>query len=107
MHGDDMTDDRAYAPATQRNRDVILEVLRRVLPDRGTVLEIASGSGEHIVHFAEHLPGLSFQPSDGDAASAQSISAWIGATGVANVRPPITLDVSQAHWLIAMVLPAC
>ena len=55
-----MSDDRQYAPATLRNRDFILDVLRDVLPMVGVILEIASGSGEHIVHFAKHFPALSF-----------------------------------------------
>ena len=59
-----MNDDRQYAPATLRNRDFILDVLRDVLPMTGVILEIASGSGEHIVHFARNFPALVFQPSD-------------------------------------------
>src|SRR5580704_60112 len=59
-----MSDDRRYAPATLRNRDFILDVLRDVLPMTGVILEIASGSGEHIVHFARNFPTLVFQPSD-------------------------------------------
>jgi SAM-dependent methyltransferase len=92
-----VTDHRRYAPATERNRDAILDVLRRELPPQGTVLEIASGSGEHIVHFAQALPGLTFQPSDPDADAVRSIAAWIAASGVANVLPPQTLDV-MAPW---------
>src|ERR1700722_12077986 len=61
-----MSDDRQYAPATLRNRDFILDVLRDVLAMVGVILEIASGSGEHIVHFAKHFPALVFQPSDPD-----------------------------------------
>ena len=59
-------DPRLYAPATARNRDPILDVLRRVLPPSGLVLEIASGTGEHAVHFAAAFPGLIYQPSDPD-----------------------------------------
>jgi tRNA G46 methylase TrmB len=57
-----MSDDRQYAPATLRNRDFILDVLRDVLPMTGVILEIASGSGEHVVHLARNLPNLVFQP---------------------------------------------
>jgi hypothetical protein len=96
-----MTDDRLYAPATQRNRDFILEVLRPVLPPSGTVLEIASGSGEHVVHFAQALPGLTFQPSDPSAEALRSIAAWIDAAGVSNVRPPLLLDVTAEIWPLA------
>lgn len=96
-----MTDPRQFAPATQRNRDVILDVLRRTLPATGLVLEVASGSGEHVVHFAAHLPDLAFQPSDPNPEALASIAAWIEAAGVPNVRPPIQLDVCQPFWPIA------
>lgn len=91
-------DDRRYAPATMRNRDPILEVLRPALPERGTVLEIASGSGEHVVHFAKSLPDLTWQPSDPSADARASIAAWTLREGLANVRPPIELDASAADW---------
>jgi hypothetical protein len=95
-----MSDDRQYAPATMRNRDFILEVLRGVLPTTGDILEIASGSGEHIVHFARNLPALVFQPSDPEPDTLLSIAAWVRATGVTNVRAPIALDASQSVWPI-------
>jgi len=87
-----MSDDRHYAPATLRNRDLILAVLRDVLPTTGIILEVATGSGEHIVHFAKNLPSLVFQPSDPDADARLSVAAWVKATGVTNVRAPIALD---------------
>lgn len=87
-----MTDPRRTAPAAARNRDPILAVLREVLPDRGLVLEVASGSGEHAIHFAAAFPALTFQPSDPDADARASIDAW--AAGVANVRPAIALDAA-------------
>jgi len=96
-----MTDSRQFALATQRNRDPILDVLRTALPASGLVLEIASGSGEHVVHFAEALPDLAFQPSDPTPAALASIAAWTAETGVANVRPPIRLDVTERPWPIA------
>lgn len=96
-----MTDPRQFAPATQRNRDVILDVLRRTLPATGLVLEIASGSGEHAVHFAKHLPALVFQPTDPNPEALASIAAWIAASGLGNVRPPVQLDVCQPFWPIA------
>lgn len=96
-----MTDPRQFAPATQRNRDVILDVLRRTLPATGLVLEIASGSGEHAVHFAKHLPALQFQPTDPNPEALASIAAWIAASGLGNVRPPVQLDVCQPFWPIA------
>jgi SAM-dependent methyltransferase len=96
-----MTDPRQFAPATQRNRDPILEVLKSELPASGLVLEIASGSGEHVVHFAEALPGLSFQPSDPNPAALASIAAWTAEAGAANVRAPVRLDVTERPWPVA------
>lgn len=93
-----MTDDRQSAPAALRNRDPILDVLRTVLPDRGTVLEIASGSGEHVVHFARHLPKLRFQPSDPSDAALRSIAAWISAEGLDNIDQPLQLDAAMDSW---------
>lgn len=68
-------DARRSASAALRNRDPILAVLRRVLPARGLVLEVASGTGEHAAHFAAALPGLVFQPTDPDPAARASIDA--------------------------------
>ncbi len=96
-----MTDHRQHAPATARNRDFILDVLRDVLPPKGVILEIASGSGEHVVHFARNFPALVFQPSDPDPDALLSIAAWVNATGVTNVRAPLALDASQSFWPIA------
>jgi hypothetical protein len=93
-----MTDARIYAPATQRNRDVILDVLRKVLPRSGLVLEIASGSGEHAVHFAQALPQLTFQPTDPTPDALASIAAWIAAANATNVRAPLLLDVTAQTW---------
>jgi SAM-dependent methyltransferase len=92
------TDRRLFAPAAARNRDPILAVLRLHLPARGLVLEIASGSGEHAVHFAAGLPQLVFQPSDPDAESRASIDAWIDTSALKNVRPALALDVTQEPW---------
>src|SRR3954452_9044893 len=74
-----MIDHRLHAPATLRNRDAILGVLRGVLPAKGVVLEVASGSGEHVVHFARELPGLTFQPSEARPEALSSIAAWVDA----------------------------
>lgn len=93
-----MTDKRIFAPAAARNRGPILDVLRQVLPAQGLVLEIASGSGEHVVHFATALPGLTFQPTDLSADAQASVAAWIAETGLANVRPPLRLDVTEPLW---------
>ena len=96
-----MSDDRQFAPATLRNRDSILDVLRDVLPTTGVILEVASGSGEHVVHCARNLPSLVFQPSDTDPDARLSVAAWVKATGVTNVRAPIALDALPSVWPIA------
>ncbi|KKC27608.1 DUF938 domain-containing protein [Sphingomonas sp. SRS2] len=95
-----MTDRRRHAPATERNRDPILAILRDILPARGTVLEVASGTGEHAIHFARALPDLVFQPSDPDLDALTSIRAWAEAAKLNNVRPPLLLDASAAEWPI-------
>lgn len=93
-----MTDRRLEYPATARNRDAILAVLRGVLPSSGLVLEIASGSGEHVVHFAQAFPRLTFQPSDPEDTALQSIKAWTEDSGLTNIRPPVMLDATSAQW---------
>jgi hypothetical protein len=90
-----------HAPAVGRNRDPILAVLRRVLPARGTVLEIASGTGEHAVHFAAGLPDLTWQPTDCDPDALRSIRAYRAATQLPNLLAPIELDASAPTWPIA------
>jgi len=92
---------RRYAPATLRNRDAILAVLRRHLPATGLVLEVASGSGEHAVHFAAALPGLVFQPSDSHPDAHASINAWATASRLPNLRPALALDAAAAAWPVA------
>jgi SAM-dependent methyltransferase len=89
-----------HAPATARNRQPILDVLRPRLPARGIVLEIASGSGEHIVHFAEALPDLVFQPSDPSVEARASIDDWVQTEGLGNVRPALALDAALESWPI-------
>lgn len=91
-------DARRHAPATLRNRDPILAVLTEELPVVGTVLEVASGSGEHAVHFATRLPALCWQPSDPDADALASIDAWTAATGVTNVSPAVRIDAAASDW---------
>jgi SAM-dependent methyltransferase len=93
------SDQRLFAPATQRNRDAILAVLREVLPATGLVLEIASGSGEHALHFASALPGLAFQPSDPSPEALESIKAWT--QGAQNIRPPLLIDAAADDWPVA------
>jgi hypothetical protein len=96
-----VTDDaRLYAPSAARNREPILDVLRRHLPPRGLVLEVASGSGEHIVHLARAFPDLDFQPSDPDPPSRASIDAWRETSRLKNIRPALALDAAEEPWPI-------
>jgi len=100
MPSDGGSDDKRYAPATLRNRDAIAAVLADWLPATGTVLEVASGSGEHIVHFAATFPTLDWQPSDPDPAGLVSIAAWCAEAGLANIAPPLALDAAADGWPI-------
>jgi len=101
MPSDDTRDDRRFAPATQRNRGPIVDVLAGVLPATGTVLEVASGTGEHVVHFARALPGLAWQPSDPSPDALRSIAAWERTEGLANLLPPLEIDAARGDWPIA------
>jgi SAM-dependent methyltransferase len=87
-----------HAPATLRNREPILAVLRAALPPTGLALEIASGTGEHVAHFAQALPSWRWQPSDPVAVHLESIRAWSTAKGAVNIAPPLALDVEQRPW---------
>lgn len=87
------------SPSTARNREPILAVLRRVLPQDARVLEIASGAGEHAVFFAAAMPGLTWQPTDPDPDARASVAAWTEAEAVHNVRPPLALDAG-GDWSI-------
>ncbi len=89
-----------FAPATQRNRQPILDVLSRVLPGSGRVLEVASGSGEHALWFAQHLRPLIWQPSDPDPACRHSIAAHAAPAGLATIEAPLDLDAAAARWPI-------
>lgn len=91
---------RRSAPAALRNRQPIAEVLEEWLPDRGLVLEIASGTGEHAVHFADRFPQLEWQPSDIHPDALASIRAWRAEAGLPNLREPLTIDASSASWPI-------
>lgn len=91
-------DHRETAPSAERNKQPILEVLSRVLPASGLVLEIGSGTGQHVAHFAKALPGLEFQPSEVDEERHASIAAWIRHENLTNVRPPLAFDVTRLPW---------
>ncbi|HTH60027.1 MAG TPA: DUF938 domain-containing protein [Paraburkholderia sp.] len=98
MTTSDTPDARHFAPAAERNAAPILDVLRRVLPPSGVVLEIASGTGQHAAHFAAALPSLDWQPSDVDPKARASIAAWREQAGLANLREPLDLDVRRTPW---------
>ncbi|HEX9945995.1 MAG TPA: DUF938 domain-containing protein [Allosphingosinicella sp.] len=89
---------RRRAPATERNREPIAAVLREVLPERGTLLEIASGTGEHAAYFSSLFPNLLWQPSDPDPEALASIEAWRVAEGPPNLLEPLCLDASADSW---------
>ena len=89
---------RQFSPSAARNCEPIREVLTRVLPRKGIVLEIGSGTGEHAIYFAKALTNLVWIPSDPDAASRASIEAWIATEDLANVRVPVAIDVRGAVW---------
>jgi SAM-dependent methyltransferase len=96
----DTSDPRQYRAHVVRNREPILDVLRRVLPPHGLILEIASGSGEHAAYFAKALPALVWQPSDPDAQALASIASHRAAAGAANLLAPLRLDVTSDSWPI-------
>lgn len=94
---------KQHAPATERNRTYIRDVLQRVLPEQGTVLEVASGTGQHAVFFSEALPSLTWQPSDPSPVALESIASWKEASGLSNLLDPIPLDTTQADWGVSQV----
>jgi Protein of unknown function (DUF938) len=96
--GEKQADGKWFLPPSERNKGPILNVLSRLLPSRGVVLEIASGTGQHVVHFAKALPGLTWQPSDPDAELRESIALRVRDEQLPNVNPPIDLDVSRLPW---------
>jgi SAM-dependent methyltransferase len=87
-------------PAPERNKGPILEVLQRVLPTQGRILEVASGTGQHIVHFARAMPQLHWQPSDPEAAHLESIQARIDMAALSNIAAPLMLDVCDRPWRV-------
>lgn len=89
---------KRVAPAAERNKEPIAEVLARVLPERGTVLEIASGTGQHAVHFARRFPALRFVPSDPTDEALASIEAHRAEAGLDNLAPAERLDVLEPGW---------
>ena len=92
---------KRFAPATARNGEPIRAVLAQHLPARGSVLEIAAGSGEHAVYFAGAFPALTWQPTDPDPDALASITAWCDEADLPNLRAPLQLDVTAAAWPVA------
>jgi SAM-dependent methyltransferase len=101
-----MANELLTSAAAERNKDPILTVLESVLPATGSVLEIASGSGQHVCYFAQALPGLHWQPSEPDAAHLDAIEARVRESGLKNIAAPITLDVHAPRWPVAGDLDA-
>lgn len=95
-----LSDARQFAPATERNRGPILEVLQQVLPPDGSILEIASGTGEHAVFFAPRLAPRKWIPSDPNRQARASIAAWQKYAAIDNLYPPINLDARTSVWPI-------
>jgi SAM-dependent methyltransferase len=96
-------DSRLDAAAFHRNHAPIWAVLQPFLAGQsGDVLEAGSGTGQHVVHFARHSPGIVWWPSDLNEAHLKSIAAWRAHSGLPNIRPPRRIDVSDPGWDAAM-----
>ena len=104
--GEAKSDSRLYAPAFARNGDAIRQALRAILPPSGQVLEVASGSGEHVVHIARAFATLTFQPTDRDPAALASIDAWAAHAKLANILPARRLDAAAPLWPIDIAAAA-
>jgi cyclopropane fatty-acyl-phospholipid synthase-like methyltransferase len=96
-----VTNELLTSAAAERNKDPILTVLELVLPESGSVLEIASGTGQHVCFFAAELPQIRWQPTEPDAAHCEAIATRIREAGLANVEAPVTLDVHDPRWAVA------
>jgi cyclopropane fatty-acyl-phospholipid synthase-like methyltransferase len=97
-YGEPLKDGDPESPAAERNKQPILDAIRAWLPATGTVLEIASGTGQHIVHFARALPALTWQPTDTDEGLLGTATRRVRAAGLRNVRMPLRLDVLDSDW---------
>ncbi len=89
---------KKISDAADRNKGPIADVLDSMLPARGVILEIASGSGQHITYFARRFPHLMWQPSDPDPECRISILAYLEHSGLSNVRAPLDLDTTKDAW---------
>lgn len=95
---DQVSDRRIYSAACERNREALLDVLRRVFPEEGRVIEIAAGTGMHALHFARNLPDLEWVPTDPDSDARASIEAWRQDAGLSNLQPAKELDTREEAW---------
>ncbi len=93
-----MTNELLTSPAAERNKDPILTILEAVLPASGSVLEIASGTGQHVCFFAAAFPGLHWQPTEPDAPHRDAIATRIRESGLTNIADPVALDVHEPRW---------
>ena len=91
-------DARLFAPSAERNSTPIVNLINQIAPKSGVALEIASGTGQHIVKLALSLPNLSWSPSEVDEERIKSISAWIEAENLSNIKPPLYLDATETGW---------
>src|SRR2546425_392849 len=87
-----------HSCAADRNKEPILECLQRILNDHGTALEIAAGTGQHVVWFASAMPAWTWQPTDSELAMLPVIEGRIAQCGLTNVLPPLQLDVTAREW---------
>ena len=94
-------DKRLVSPSAERNKEPIARLLARILPDRGIILEVSSGTGQHAVHFARAMPHLLWQPTERDADCLASIASWSAAQALPNVNAPLRLDVHDEVWPVA------
>ena len=98
LDGQKLDDGRWFTGTVERNKEPILDLLKRVLPHTGLILEIGSGTGQHVAHFAKALPELTWQPSDPDDELRDSIRSWTKSENLDNVRAPIDLEVCRFPW---------
>jgi SAM-dependent methyltransferase len=96
-----VTGELPFSAAAERNKQPILDVLAALLPPEGSVLEIASGTGQHICHFARALPGIRWQPTEPDEASREALIQRVREAGLSNVADPVSLDVTQPGWPVS------
>lgn len=100
---DVLADGRIVSPSAERNKGPISEILMHVLPTQGNVLEVSSGTGQHVLHFAQAMPHIRWQPTERDADCLKSIASWLAQAASPNVNWPIHLDVHDEIWPVADV----